>query len=96
MKISKKFDNNNSTFIEVEPWPDCSFAARVNVLHQKTSFDDWRPPVGVFIRYGAEWTTVQFAREWAEAILKACEIADEMIHGSESVQESVRDTPQRS
>jgi hypothetical protein len=78
MKIGTIYDRPDSTLVRVEPWPDMSFGASIDILHTRVQFrDDF--PVGVMVRHGNHFTHPAIAREWANAILKACDIADAMI-----------------
>ena len=80
MKIETVNDDAISTIVRVTPWPEHPFGADVTVLHQKTDLEmlgHWPRRAGdIAVRYGQNWTTPQVAREFAEAILAACDIAD--------------------
>lgn len=75
MKIETVYDRPDSKLIRVYPWPDEPFTADVTVLEQRQSLSE-RYPVGVFVYYGRHAQTPASAREWANAILAACDIAD--------------------
>lgn len=80
MKIETVNDDAISTIVRVTPWPEHPFGADVTVLHQKTDLEmlgHWPRRAGdTAVRYGQNWMKVDDARTFAEAILKACEIAD--------------------
>lgn len=78
MKITREVENSAFTMIEVSPWPEERLAAKVTVHQQKRDLEVGEPCNNVTVRYASWPMPVAHARQWAEAILKACEIADQL------------------
>lgn len=70
MKVERLFHNSIYTTIAVQPWPEDRLAAHVTVFYIAESGK-------VKINYGHD-ADISTAREWAQAILRACDIAEQL------------------
>jgi hypothetical protein len=77
MQVKREEDNRGFTLITVKPWPDEPWGACVRVLHEKRD-DNWREISRVLVCYGQTNVLAQTAREFAQAILRACDIAEQL------------------
>lgn len=78
MQIKREEDNHLFTLIAVKPWPDEPWAASVTVLQEKRDTETGATINHVQVRYGSEFLPIAVAREWANAILKACDLAGQL------------------
>ena len=87
MKVQREEDNAAFTLIKVKPWPEIPFAADVAVIQEKRDRDTGAAINHVYINYGTQPATIGTARAWANAILRACDIADQLERAGEIVLE---------
>ena len=78
MKVTREEDNTLFTLIKVKPWPTERFAADVTVIHERRDRDTGDAINYVRVIHGPVPVTYQTAREWAQAILRACDIAEQL------------------
>lgn len=78
MKVTREEDNALYTLIRVQPWPDVSLAAEVVVLQVKRDTSTGESVNRVSIRYSQQPVSFAVAREFAQAILRACDIAERL------------------
>lgn len=76
MKVKREEDNRAFTVITVKPWPDELWAAYVSIIREKYDPRTGEPINRALIRYSQVGVTAQTAREFAQAILRACDIAE--------------------
>lgn len=75
MQVKREEDNPLFTRIVVRPWPDVPFAQDVAVIQYKRSVASGQSINDVHIRYREAPVTIEHAYEFAQAILRACDIA---------------------
>lgn len=75
MKISSEL-TRVADRITIAPWEDDPFAADVRVVVEKVDLETGKPCRRVHIRVGGWKTDIENARLWADAILKAIDIAE--------------------
>lgn len=75
MKVKREEENPMFTLISVKPWPDVVWAQEVTVLQHKLNADYTQPVNEVRIRYSQQYTNIDSAFEFAQAILRAVDIA---------------------
>ena len=78
MKVQREEDNSLFTLIKIKPWPEIAFAADVAVVQERRDRDTGATINHVYVNYGPAPATIGTAREWANAILRACDIADQL------------------
>lgn len=75
MQVKREEDNPLFTLIKVQPWPDKSWAQQVVVIQQKRDNQTGAEIDSVRVDYGGGWLAPNIAYEFAQAILRACDIA---------------------
>lgn len=75
MKVKREEDNSAFTLISVSPWPDEPFAANVTVIQEKIDVETGKKINQVRVRFGQFPLKIESAFEFAQAILRACDIA---------------------
>lgn len=88
MKVTRETENNYLTIILVEPWPEYQFGSRVQVTQVKYDLATGEPCRNVQVDYGNWRTEAKIAREFAKAILRACDIAEQLERDGAIVLES--------
>jgi hypothetical protein len=78
MQVKRVEDNPLFTLIRVMPWPDIPWTQDVTVTQMKMARDTHEPVNDVTVRFGQEPASIATAREFAQAILRACDIAEQL------------------
>jgi hypothetical protein len=79
VKVIRREDNPLFTIIHVLPWPDEPLWPAIAVHFQKRDSATGQQPVNrATVRYGLDAVDIQTAREYARAILRACDIAERL------------------
>lgn len=98
MKIERTYDTSTDTILTVFPWPEVPFGARVSarLIKQDIEATARRDLSGtVRINYDHHPVTVETARLWAAAILRACDIAEALQRGEAVVIGADEEMPHR-
>lgn len=78
MQVKRVEDNPLFTLISVKPWPHIPWTQDVAVMQMKMARDTHEAINDVTVRFGQEPASITTAREFAQAILRACDIAEQL------------------
>lgn len=87
MKIKRTEDNPLYLMIDVKPWPEEPLGAYINVLLERRDFETGKFINRVTIRHSDWRMTAATARQWAQALLRAADIAEELERSGDVVLE---------
>lgn len=94
MTVHRETDNILYTVIDVTPWPDEPWAAKVTVVQEKRDPATGKDTNVVRVRYGQSHVLPQTAYEYAMAILRAVDIAKQLERdGAIILEGEIREPP---